>query len=207
MAAHAEHPVPTYPRGLRACATDGSARCQLFGRHSPWLALAHEDSDVGRGARPARPPGPTHQVRLPDVPRRGRAAGDVGPYHRFRPRSRRKYSCRPFARCRRSSPAGCPRHPAGLSPRPRCTTSVRTEPSSTARQMSCQRPPSAYYKRSVQKYRITREKSTSRIKSGVIKRRHPLSRIGPHVRFTAASERRDYNRLNIGINWKWPSRL
>ena len=125
MAAHAEHPVPTYPGGLRACATDGSARCQLFGRHSPWglrersqqvatlpaelfrseiarrhtggprlsrpyprrsrrgasparasaraptLALAHEDSDVGRGARPARPPGPTHQVRLPDVPRRG----------------------------------------------------------------------------------------------------------------------------------------
>ena len=36
MAAHAEHPVPTYPGGLRACATDASARCQLFGRHSPW---------------------------------------------------------------------------------------------------------------------------------------------------------------------------
>ena len=36
MAAHAEHPVPTYPGGLRTCATDASARCQLFGRHSPW---------------------------------------------------------------------------------------------------------------------------------------------------------------------------
>ena len=36
MAAHAEHPVPTYPGGLRACATDSLARCQLFGRHSPW---------------------------------------------------------------------------------------------------------------------------------------------------------------------------
>ena len=52
---------------------------------APTLALAHEDSDVGRGARPARPSGPTHQVRLPDIPRRGRAAEDVGPYHRFRP--------------------------------------------------------------------------------------------------------------------------
>ena len=51
----------------------------------PALTLTHVDSDVGRGARPARPSGPTHQVRLPDVPRRGRAAGDVGPYHRFRP--------------------------------------------------------------------------------------------------------------------------
>ena len=52
---------------------------------APALTLTHVDSDVGRGARPARPSGPTHQVRLPDVPRRGRAAGDVGPYHRFRP--------------------------------------------------------------------------------------------------------------------------
>mgnify|MGYP004648148809 CR=1 FL=1 len=52
---------------------------------APALTLTHVDSDVGRGARPARPPGPTHQVRLPDVPRRGRAAEDVGPYHRFRP--------------------------------------------------------------------------------------------------------------------------
>ena len=28
----------------------------------PTLALVHEAPDVGRGARPARPPGPTHQV-------------------------------------------------------------------------------------------------------------------------------------------------
>ena len=53
---------------------------------APALTLTHVDSDVGRGARPARPSGPTHQVRLPDVPRRGRAAEDVGPYHRFRPK-------------------------------------------------------------------------------------------------------------------------
>ena len=52
---------------------------------APALTLTHVGSDVGRGARPARPSGPTHQVRLPDVPRRGRAAGDVGPYQRFRP--------------------------------------------------------------------------------------------------------------------------
>ena len=52
---------------------------------APALTLTHVDSDVGRGARPARPSGPTHQVRLPDIPRRGRAAGDIGPYQRFRP--------------------------------------------------------------------------------------------------------------------------
>ena len=34
------------------------------------LALTHKGPDVGRGARPARPPGLTHLVRLPDVPRR-----------------------------------------------------------------------------------------------------------------------------------------
>ena len=53
---------------------------------APALTLTHVDSDVGRGARPVRPSGPTHQVRLPDIPRRGRAAGDVGPYQRFRPK-------------------------------------------------------------------------------------------------------------------------
>ncbi len=65
-------PYPRHPR------RGASAR-------APALTLTHVDSDVGRGARPARPSGPTHQVRLPDVPRRGRAAEDVGPYHRFRP--------------------------------------------------------------------------------------------------------------------------
>ena len=67
---------------VAAVPTPPSARASA---RAPTLALTHVDSDVGRGARPARPSGPTHQVRLPDVPRRGRAAGDVGPYHRFRP--------------------------------------------------------------------------------------------------------------------------
>ena len=116
MDAHAGHPVPPYPGRLRTCATDGSARCQPSSRQDPARAvpappsargvpgagcrrgqpprppptsvLTHEGSDVGRGARPARPSGLTHQVRLSDVPRRGRAAEDVGPYHRFRPTDR-----------------------------------------------------------------------------------------------------------------------
>ena len=54
----------------------------------PTSVLTHEGSDVGRGARPARPSGLTHRIRLPDVPYRGRAAEDVGPYHRFRPTDR-----------------------------------------------------------------------------------------------------------------------
>ena len=66
----------------RACC--GRTHAALAPPHT--LALVHEAPDVGRGARPARPPGPTHQVRLPDVPRRGRAAEDVGPYQRFRPK-------------------------------------------------------------------------------------------------------------------------
>ena len=67
---------------VAAVPTPPSARASA---RVPALTLTHVDSDVGRGARPARPPGPTHQVRLPDVPRRGRAAEDVGPYHRSRP--------------------------------------------------------------------------------------------------------------------------
>ena len=54
----------------------------------PTSVLTHEGSDVGRGARPARPSGLTHRIRLPDVPYWGRAAEDVGPYHRFRPTDR-----------------------------------------------------------------------------------------------------------------------
>ena len=48
-----------------------------------WLALAHNGPDIGRGARPARPLGTPRPraARLSDAPRRGRAAGDVGPYH------------------------------------------------------------------------------------------------------------------------------
>ena len=56
--------------------------------HGPprWLALTYEDPDIGRGARPARPPAPHAHARLGcwtprRVPCRGRAAGDVGPYH------------------------------------------------------------------------------------------------------------------------------
>ena len=41
----------------RAC------RGRTHAAHAPTtLALVHEAPDVGRGARPARPPGPTHQV-------------------------------------------------------------------------------------------------------------------------------------------------
>ena len=55
---------------------------------APTSVLTHEGSDVGGGARPARPSGLTHWIRLPDVPYRGRAAEDVGPYRRFRPTDR-----------------------------------------------------------------------------------------------------------------------
>ena len=65
-----------YPRRPRRVA---SAR-------APTLTLAHNGPDIGRGARPARPLGTPRPraARLSDVPprpRRGRAAGDVGPYH------------------------------------------------------------------------------------------------------------------------------
>ena len=68
-----EVPVPPSARGVRT----GLPR---------WLALTHEDPDIGRGARPARPSAPHARARLGcwtprRAPRRGRAAGDVGPYH------------------------------------------------------------------------------------------------------------------------------
>ena len=68
-----EVPEPPSARGVRT----GLPR---------WLALTHEDPDIGRGARPARPPAPHAHARLGcrtprRVPCRGRAAGDVGPYH------------------------------------------------------------------------------------------------------------------------------
>ena len=68
-----EVPAPPSARGVRT----GLPR---------WLALTHEDPDIGRGARPARPPAPHARARLGcwtprRAPRRGRAAGDVGPYH------------------------------------------------------------------------------------------------------------------------------
>ena len=68
-----EVPAPPPARGVRT----GLPR---------WLALTHEDPDIGRGARPARPPAPHARARLGcwtprRVPCRGRAAGDVGPYH------------------------------------------------------------------------------------------------------------------------------
>ena len=68
-----EVPEPPSARGVRT----GLPR---------WLALTHEDPDIGRGARPARPPAPHARARLGcwtprRAPRRGRAAGDVGPYH------------------------------------------------------------------------------------------------------------------------------
>ena len=68
-----EVPEPPSARGVRT----GLPR---------WLALTYEDPDIGRGARPARPPAPHARARLGcwtprRVPRRGRAAGDVGPYH------------------------------------------------------------------------------------------------------------------------------
>ena len=68
-----EVPEPPSARGVRT----GLPR---------WLALTHEDPDIGRGARPARPPAPHAHARLGcwtprRAPRRGRAAGDVGPYH------------------------------------------------------------------------------------------------------------------------------
>ena len=83
-------PTPSPPRpGARCTRAALGAGCRR-GRppRPPTSVLTHEDSDVGRGARPARPSGLTHQVQLPDVPRRGRAAEDVGPYHRFRPTDR-----------------------------------------------------------------------------------------------------------------------
>ena len=65
-----EVPAPPPARGVRT----GLPR---------WLALTHEDLDIGRGARPARPPAPHAHARLGcwTPRRRGRAAGDVGPYH------------------------------------------------------------------------------------------------------------------------------
>ena len=50
---------------------------------APTLALAHNGPDIGRGARPSAPHA---HARLGcwtprRAPRRGRAAGDVGPYH------------------------------------------------------------------------------------------------------------------------------
>ena len=68
-----EVPEPPSARGVRT----GLPR---------WFALTHEDPDIGRGARPARPPAPHARARLGcwtprRVPCRGRAAGDVGPYH------------------------------------------------------------------------------------------------------------------------------
>ena len=68
-----EVPEPPSARGVRT----GLPR---------WLALTHEDPDIGRGARPARPSAPHARARLGcwtprRAPRRGRAAGDVGPYH------------------------------------------------------------------------------------------------------------------------------
>ena len=68
-----EVPEPPSARGVRT----GLPR---------WLALTHEDPDIGRGARPARPSAPHAHARLGcwtprRAPRRGRAAGDVGPYH------------------------------------------------------------------------------------------------------------------------------
>ena len=68
-----EVPEPPSARGVRT----GLPR---------WLALTYEDPDIGRGARPARPPAPHARARFGcwtprRVPCRGRAAGDVGPYH------------------------------------------------------------------------------------------------------------------------------
>ena len=68
-----EVPAPPSARGVRT----GLPR---------WLAMTYEDPDIGRGARPARPSAPHAHARLGcwtprRAPRRGRAAGDVGPYH------------------------------------------------------------------------------------------------------------------------------
>ena len=87
------HPPPPRPgaRCTRAALGAGRPRYGVSARatsQAPTSALAHEGPSVGRGARPARPSGLTHQVRLSDVPRRGRAAEDVGPYHRSRPTDR-----------------------------------------------------------------------------------------------------------------------
>ena len=76
-------PAPPSARGVPDTGVSARATSQ-----APTSALAHEGPSVGRGARPARPSGLTHQVRLSDVPRRGRAAEDVGPYHRSRPPDR-----------------------------------------------------------------------------------------------------------------------
>ena len=87
-------PTPSPPRPGAHCtraALGAGCRCGVSARatsQAPTSTLAHEGPDVGRGARPARPSGLTHRIRLSDVPRRGRAAEDVGPYHRFRPTDR-----------------------------------------------------------------------------------------------------------------------
>ena len=58
-----EVPEPPSARGVRT----GLPR---------WLALTHEDPDIGRGARPARPPAPHAHARLGCwTPRRVRAEG------------------------------------------------------------------------------------------------------------------------------------
>ena len=88
MAAHAEHPVPTYPGGLRACATDSLARCQLFGRHSPWglrersQQVATLPAELFRSEIARRHAGGGPSAHLPYCTRRG-------PFQRHAPRAAR----------------------------------------------------------------------------------------------------------------------
>ena len=119
-----EVPAPPSARGVRT----GLPR---------WLALTHEDLDIGRGARPARPPAPHAHARLGcwTPRRRGRAAGDVGPYHS----PTRTYSApmlaprRPGARSTRAAPGAWRPNASGPVRWPRREGRNSVHPSTQAR--------------------------------------------------------------------------
>ena len=151
----------TYPRRPRRGASERAptrpgARCTRATRGAGRPnGPRHAGPDVGRGARPARPPGSAFGCRTPrarggpprtsapttrlsDTPRTGRAAEDVGPYHRSalgagRPNGPRHGPARDVpAPPRRGASERAPTRPCARCTRAASARGVRTGPPRTS---------------------------------------------------------------------------